>query len=489
MASAEKHTGGEVGINEEFENFNENLSEMDGWEDYTCYEQNNARRKRQREDEEDSWTVYSRNKKQNRRKVSKNYLEEEEDKIEVCITSKDKIPKKIELARCLKNENIVSIYKVKYATPYKIFVLFDDEINAEKLVTSKAFQEKGWKCYKSQEVSLSYGTIKDIELDVDVKDIHGSISSDIDIISIKRLLRRDSQTSKWTESETIRLGFKGSSLPPYIYIHGMKVKVERYVFQVTQCSKCWRYGHTQKFCSSKKIICPKCAGNHSNCETTYYKCINCSGQHTAFLRTCPVYRKEKRIRELMAEFNCTYKRATTIYVPPSAPPSKVTLDEDNFPVFTTQREPIEQRDIDQPNESSKTYAEVTKSASEYRGYSKHTRKCDNTKKNTESPQKKRSRPRNTMDWDMSSDSETNTQEMPNFKSAQKEDSYSSNRRNDESLSFKLLLEKLRRIIFSRRSPLNDKIMQACELMWNWAITWCINKITEFPVLKNIMVYG
>lgn len=30
--------------------------------------------------------------------------------------------------------------------------------------------------------------------------------------------------------------------------------------------------------------------------------------------------KEKKIRELMTEFNCTYKRALNLYVPPSPPP-------------------------------------------------------------------------------------------------------------------------------------------------------------------------
>ncbi|XP_045761288.1 uncharacterized protein LOC123864710 [Maniola jurtina] len=490
MASAELHSEAEAEMNDESERINEDLPETDGWEDYRSYEQNNARKKRQREtDEEESWTVYSKNKKRNRRRVSKEE-EEEKDKIEVCITCKDKIPKKIELARCLKEENITNIYKVKYVSPYKIFVLFEDENSAEKLVTSKVFQEKGWKCYKSQEVSLSYGTIRDIEVDVDIKDIQTSITSDIEVVSIKRLFRRESETSDWAESETIRLGFKGSSLPPYIYIYGMKVRVERYIFQVTQCGKCWRYGHTKKFCPSKKIVCPKCTGNHDNCETTHFKCVNCLGRHTAFLRTCPVYCKERRIRELMAEFNCTYKRASTIYVPPSSVPSKISIDEDNFPAFTTREEPTKQQETNQPKQNSKTYAEATKPTPGPNKSSKSNRhKSDKTNANTESRQKKRYQPRNTMDWDMSSDSEIYTQEMPHTANATQGDSRSNNKRNDPSRSFKLLVEKLRDIIFMRNVTLKDKMMQACEVIWEWTVTWFKDIISELPILKNIFAYG
>ncbi|CAG4956134.1 unnamed protein product [Parnassius apollo] len=76
-------------------------------------------------------------------------------------------------------------------------------------------------------------------------------------------------------------------------------------------------GSHSQVCPFKKTICPKCGGEYDNCDTKTFKCVNCSGCHMALARTCPAYLKERRLRELMAEFNCTYRRALTIYVAPT----------------------------------------------------------------------------------------------------------------------------------------------------------------------------
>lgn len=451
-------------------------------EEPTNGSESTANRKRTREmNEEEAFMLYTDRKKKPRRVIN-HQEEDEENKIEICITCKDKLPKKIELARCLKEENIENIFKVKYASPYKIFVLFEDESSAEKLITSKLFLEKGWKCHKSQEVAVSYGTIRDIELNVDEKDIRSSISSSTEIVSIKRLFRRCEKAPGWTESESIRIGFKGSSLPPYIFIHGMKVKVERYIFSVTQCSRCFRYGHTLRFCPAKKPTCPKCAGSHSNCETTRFKCVNCGGRHMALLRSCPIYLKEKRIRELMAEFNCTYKRATMVYVPPSPAQTKLNLDEENFPPFMTSNEVFDQPGSDQPRDNAKTYSEAAKLQAETHKFSDtNLLRSQKVGRRNNSQQKKKTRSRDPMDWDMSSESEVQVEEKT------QEESQSDRQRS--GISVKQLLEKLRNIIFMRRLTLKDKIMQAWEIIRDWAMEWVKELIFELPILQNIFVYG
>ncbi|XP_045455300.1 uncharacterized protein LOC123664980 [Melitaea cinxia] len=180
-------------------------------------------------------------------------------------------------------------------------------------------EEMGWRFQRPFEVGLSYGVIKDIELDITEEDLIKSISCTTDVINVKRLQRKNKDDIGWSDCEKIRVGFKGSSLPTYIYIFDMKVRVEPYVFPVTQCSNCWRYGHTRKMCPSLKSYCPKCGGKHDSCDITVYRCINCNENHMALDRTCPVYIKERRIRDIMAEFNCSYRKAMDIYVPPSSP--------------------------------------------------------------------------------------------------------------------------------------------------------------------------
>nr|XP_026489048.1 uncharacterized protein LOC113395620 [Vanessa tameamea]XP_026489171.1 uncharacterized protein LOC113395707 [Vanessa tameamea] len=459
----------------EVEQYNENeeLFLVDGAEENTNL---HTKKKRYRdEDDGEIWTLVSRNSKRRyRRTESEKSTEEIDGKIEVCITSKEKIPKQIELARFLKEQNISNITRVKYATPYKIFVLFDEESDADKLLTSTALQEKGWKCYKTSEVGFSFGIIRNIDLELSEKDVHESIATDLEIASVKRLFRRNDETAGWTESETIRLCFKGSSLPSHIFIYGLKVKVEPYVFPVTQCSKCWRFGHTHKYCPSKIMICPKCTKNHSNCETNQFKCINCGGQHMSLVRTCPIFLKEKRIRQLMAEFNCTFRKATMMYVPPSPQPDKENnLDiNENFPALSKYQEPIIV-----PSETQ-SFSEIVKSAKKLNCEDSQKKSKKIYKKNI--MQEKNIQSQITVDWDMStnSDSETNIEATPKCPKEKKNNSSS-------HIPFKQLVEKLKNIIFIRRISLKEKIIEALTIIWEWLISLCKTKVLELPIFKNI----
>ncbi|CAH2095582.1 unnamed protein product [Euphydryas editha] len=128
------------------------------------------------------------------------------------------------------------------------------------------------------------------------------------IVSVKRL-KRLTGDGQWVDSETIRMCFQSSTLPPYIHGYGCRFKVEPYTFPVTQCSGCWKYGHLVRFCPTKKIMCPKCGNDHANCETTKYTCLNCNGNHMALDKSCPVFTKEKEIRKIMSSENCSYRKA------------------------------------------------------------------------------------------------------------------------------------------------------------------------------------
>ncbi|KAF9417095.1 hypothetical protein HW555_005714 [Spodoptera exigua] len=216
--------------------------------------------KRNRSEDEEGWIEV-------RGSKGKKYKSET---IEIYISSQDKMPKQFALAKLFKEEGIKDIEK-----------------------------------------------IRDIDIDLTEDEMLKRIecTEPAQLISVQRLMRRNSDGEGWKPSESVRLCFKGSFRPATISVDGLRIRVEQYIFPVTQCSRCWKLGHTTQRCPSTKIICPKCSGNHNNCETTLFKCPNCSGQHMALVRSCPSYLKEKRLREIMAEYNCTYRRALTMYVP------------------------------------------------------------------------------------------------------------------------------------------------------------------------------
>ncbi|XP_045452977.1 uncharacterized protein LOC123662136 [Melitaea cinxia] len=265
--------------------------------------------KRMREESESEWTAVGQGKEKKLK---------ESEKIEVYISSKEKLPKQFSLARIFKEQNISDIIRVKYLNPFKVRIDIISEISAQKIEECQYFKDKNWRIQKALERNFSYGIIRDVDLDLTNEKIFEKIRCDLpaQLISAYRLSRRNLTEPGWIPSETVRLCFKGAFIPAYVYVEELRVKVENYEFPVTQCSRCWKFGHRKVRCPSLKIVCPKCSKNHENCENTIFKCVNCFGNHMALSKVCPKFLKEKKIRSLMSEFNCTYRKALETYVPP-----------------------------------------------------------------------------------------------------------------------------------------------------------------------------
>jgi hypothetical protein len=375
------------------------------------------------EDDEEEWTeVLSARKRLDRKNSRSPTLPlldankpEEHITSEVCVTNSSMLPKQIALAKYLKLSNIKGILKVTYLNPYKIRIQFDNVTNADIFTSCENILKLGWRCQKTLEVGVSYGIVKDIDIELSDEEVTASIKSDIQLISSKRLNKRnDEEEGGWRKCDKVRLCFKGSQLPRYIYVHDLRIAVEPYIFPVTQCSNCWKYGHYGKQCPVNKPTCPKCGKKYANCDITNYKCVNCSLPHMALSKTCPVFLKEKRLRELMAEFNCSYKRALTLYVPPT-PPNQVEsrtaretsaetiLSEGGrFQILPTELEGFVSTSH---SESPETYAEVAQTKAVI-----HSEKSPKAHQNSAAPKVVRSEKRQkeslVQDWEMSDSKST-----------------------------------------------------------------------------------
>lgn len=210
---------------------------------------------------------------------------------EVYIVSKEDLPKQIGLAKLLQFKGIKGILSVKFMGPRKVRIQFNSKDDAEKLLASQEFNNETRRSYWSNMACCTYGIIRQVELEVEEDEFLKNIEGSEDILSICRLNRLD-HDGRWVKAEAIRLCFKGTSLPPYVYAYGCRFKVNQYTFPVTQCSICWKFGHLSRFCPTTKVTCPKCGGEHANCETTIFRCINCKGSHMALDKSCPVFVKE-----------------------------------------------------------------------------------------------------------------------------------------------------------------------------------------------------
>ncbi|CAG4965227.1 unnamed protein product [Parnassius apollo] len=86
-----------------------------------------------------------------------------------------------------------------------------------------------------------------------------------------------------------------------------------------------------------------------------------SCNHMSLARTCPAYQREKRLRELMAEFNCTYRKALTIIVTPSSPVQETNTSNSKITVLRSEAPQVQSTSYNQGREHDQvTFAQVIK---------------------------------------------------------------------------------------------------------------------------------
>lgn len=234
-----------------------------------------------------------------------------DDDLEVLITSSKMLPKQIAMAKLLRAEGIGGILKVKFKGAYKVLIQFSLKTQAEKLLQCKAFNSEDIRSQWANHAN-TYGIIRRIDVDIEEEELLKEFNISQKVLSIRRLNRLNDD-GQWVKSEVIRICFKESFLPSFVHAYDCRFEVEPFIFPVSQCSGCWKFGHRVKVCPTRKIVCPKCGKDHPNCQTSTYTCINCKGPHMALNKSCPVFKKEKLLREIMSDNHCTYKKALELH--------------------------------------------------------------------------------------------------------------------------------------------------------------------------------
>lgn len=423
-------------------------------------------------DQEELWTTVGRKGKLFARATDIDDLTRiPEDSIEVSLTCTEKLPKQFGLAKTLKEQRIQDVIRIKYLNSFKVLIQFSKEESADKLINCKKFNENGFKCQKTFEVNQTYGVIKNIDLDLTEEEIFDSLGCETLIIGVKRLKRRNTFDGRWEVSECVRVCFKGSYLPAHVFIFEARVSIDPYIYPVTQCSYCWRYGHSLRMCPSNKAVCPKCGNNHSNCDKTEFTCNNCGGKHMALAKICPVFIKEKRIRELMSEYNCSYKRALVIYTP--AKPAPI---EPGSPVISRPKENLREKPpLPESNSTAVSYAEVVK---ETEG------KADKAKK--KSKQKNRKENVNTI---ISEELDIAPEARKNGSKSQEEPTTEERTRRKEVVSWKVLLNKLKEKVLENNISWEEKISSCMRIVLEGIVSFVVYYLSDWSCFNFLNKYG
>lgn len=215
---------------------------------------------------------------------------------------------------------------------------------ANNFLNSKALEAKNLIAYAPPERIIRLGVIKNVDSTLTDTEIKDNIRSNIDIQSIKRIMKKTSENA-FSPTQSVIVAFKGQLLPSHISIHYVRCPVEPYVQRVLQCFNCCKYGHIGKQCKSK-ITCPRCSENHKlqDCNNNITKCIHCNKNHLSTDKSCEEYQIQKTIKQIMAQENISYFEAKliikgqTFAQVTSKENNTLTDDRNHFPALKTTQE-------------------------------------------------------------------------------------------------------------------------------------------------------
>lgn len=395
---------------------------------------------------------------------------------EVCLTSLKALPKQMALARLLRSLNISTIINIKYKSPYKVFLQFEDKTQAGILLSWPKLDELEIRAQFTDQGNLSYGLIRGVDLEISEEEIIESLISPIQIISVKRLRRMDTD-HKWINSETVRVCFKSPTYPTFVSAYGCRFKVDRYVFPVTQCSGCWKFGHIKKFCPTSKCWCPKCGKAHENCDTVVYSCINCKGSHMALDKLCPVFVKEKEVRNIMSEENLPYKKALDLFLKKKEHRKKAFYDRE-FPSLCPQTS-HNKRVIERP-------LEVITKVIERSGSSDLEDDTTNQQQAQRAVKKKRTRKtRNNEDMEIDEHLKVSNEKHESSDSECVKDCGNKEKeKKKRKINWGVVFEKIKNIVFSEE-PLEVKVVNVSKFVFEELSSFIISMFAEGEFFKRM----
>ncbi|CAN7938570.1 unnamed protein product [Ixodes hexagonus] len=128
------------------------------------------------------------------------------------------------------------------------------------------------------------------------------------VVAAKRIsLRRDGQEMK---TRHVILTSELRKLPESVKAEYLNCRVRPYVPNPRICFHCQRFGHSAQSCRGKTTGA-KCGQNDhpaDNCANTVH-CVNCSGPHPAYSRSCKKWKEEKEIITLKVKEDISFPDA------------------------------------------------------------------------------------------------------------------------------------------------------------------------------------
>ena len=184
---------------------------------------------------------------------------------------------------------------------------------SKNLLKNKTFVGQDVDIYAHKTLNSSRGVVRCKDLSCcTIDEIEENLSSQ-GVTAVKRVsVRRDGKT---IQTNTYFLCFNTPTVPNYIKVGFLKVKVSVYVPNPMRCYRCQKFGHTESRCT-RTPVCGRCSfvgeeHDHSTC-TNEIKCLNCGGPHLSSSKQCPTWKLEKDTLTIKYTENVSFPDARKI---------------------------------------------------------------------------------------------------------------------------------------------------------------------------------
>ncbi|MES9881570.1 MAG: hypothetical protein ABW185_11875 [Sedimenticola sp.] len=193
----------------------------------------------------------------------------------------------------------------------QLLVECDKKAHSDNLLRSKILAHRPIKVTPHKTLNYSKGIIRSRDLlDCSENEILSNLS-DQGVTDVRRI----SVTKNGTRVPTrnVILTFNTPDLPTSIKAGYLRITVEVYVPNPLRCFRCQRFGHHKDNCKTK-AVCASCGeDDHGDaaCSKPVH-CVNCQGDHDAYSRDCPTWKKEKEVQKIRVTESISFPEARKV---------------------------------------------------------------------------------------------------------------------------------------------------------------------------------
>lgn len=267
----------------------------------------------------------------------------------------------------LKVKGVMEVMKVNRR---ELKVIFKDKSSANDFLAGSMPQKLGVVAYIPKYNVSKVGLIFDIPTSFSEKQLMEEITSSVPIVEIYRCRKRKflngKRTDEWMDANTVKITFRCQSVPDEITFGYSKRKVKPDVPGVTQCFKCLRFGHVNKYCRQEESTCSHCGIQHVErpCQRAM-KCFHChSDKLGGTSKDCPEFLRNQLIKESMYFNNVTFFEANESF-PRTESSYRLAEKQKEFPELVKKLNPMMKKERVEASFPRKTVQDLKRQYCDY----------------------------------------------------------------------------------------------------------------------------